>query len=265
MIVRRLAQALRDQNWATITIEFVLLVIGVFLGIEAANWNARRAEAARADAYLARLRGNLETDALSIQRRIDFWRVVIGEGKAAIRYAESGELVDGSKWKTVRAFYQASQLWQWMPADGTWQEMRSGGELGLIGDAALRDGLSMYYLENGAAVTYVFAVMPAYRRIVRGLTPSVVADHIWTHCWSQPTRSEQVLSDCDSPIGEAQAQAVLDGYLAHPELLPELRFWVADQGVAIEVISSAKAAVDTLLEDLPPAAPADRLPRTAKP
>ena len=142
MILRRVAQSLRDQNWTTITIEFVLLVLGVFLGIQAANWNAQRAEDVRAAAYLARLRGNLEADRVSIERRQVFWRGVIADGKAAIRYAETGEKVDGSAWKTVRAFYQASQLWQWVPADATYQEMRSGGELGLIRDQALRDALS---------------------------------------------------------------------------------------------------------------------------
>ena len=39
MILRRVATALREQNWSTITIEFLLLVVGVFLGIQAANWN----------------------------------------------------------------------------------------------------------------------------------------------------------------------------------------------------------------------------------
>ena len=247
MIMRRLAQSLREQNWTTITIEFVLLVIGVFLGIQAANWNERRVEDARADAYLARIRGNLQTDAAAIQRRLDFWTVVIGEGKAAIRYAETGERVDGSAWKTVRAFYQASQLWQWTPSDATYQEMRSGGELGLIRDEALRDALSQYYLENGTAVAYVFAVMPEYRKRVRGLTPSVVADHIWANCWAQPSQYEQVLLACDAPMSEADAQAVLDGYLADPALLPELRFWVASQGVAIAVIGNSKRELDEML------------------
>jgi hypothetical protein len=247
MITRRLAQSLRDQNWTTITIEFVLLVIGVFLGIQAANWNAQRADDERARAYLTRIRGNLLTDQVSIQRRVDFWNVVIAEGKAAIRYAETGELVDGSAWKTVRAFYQASQLWQWVPADATYQEMRSGGELGLIRDEVLRESLSQYYLESGSGVAYVFAVQPEYRKLVRGLTPSVVADHIWANCWSQPSPFEQLLLDCDSPISEAQAQAVLDGYLAEPRLLPELRFWVASEGVAIAVIGNSKAALDGML------------------
>jgi hypothetical protein len=45
MILRRLAQQLREQNWTTILIEFVLLVCGVFLGIQAADGNEWRATA----------------------------------------------------------------------------------------------------------------------------------------------------------------------------------------------------------------------------
>jgi hypothetical protein len=238
MILRRLAQSLREQNWATITIEFVLLVVGVFLGIQAANWNERRAEDVKAQAYLARIHINLQADLQSIERRETLWRQVLVYGKGAIRYAETGELVEGSAWKTVLAFYQASQLWQWVTSDSTYQEMRSGGELGLIRDQGLRDRLSQYYLENGSGTAYLFMLQPEYRKIVRGLTPSVVADHIWAKCWEQPIPSVQNLLDCDSPVSEAQAQAVLDGYLKHPDLLPELRFWVANQGVALSVIGN---------------------------
>ncbi len=34
MILRRLSQSLKEQNWMAICIEFVLLVVGVFLGIQ---------------------------------------------------------------------------------------------------------------------------------------------------------------------------------------------------------------------------------------
>ena len=247
MILRRLAQSLKEQNWTAIWIEFVLLVLGVFLGIQAANWNEARAESDRAQAYLARIRGNLESDVRSIERREVFWTEVIEDGKHAIRHAETGELVDGSAWKTVLAYYQASQLWQWVTADSTYQELRSGGELGLIRDQALRDAMSSYYLENGSGTAYLFAMQPEYRRIVRGLTPQVVADHIWANCWRQPSLVEQQLLDCDPPISEADAQAVLVGYLADPRLLPELRFWVANQGVALNVVGNYKPILRDML------------------
>lgn len=247
MILRRLSQSLRDQNWATIVIEFVLLVAGVFLGIQAANWNGQRVEDIQAQAYLARVRGNLEQDQQSIQHRVVFWGKVIDYGKSAVHYAEAGELVDGSAWKTVLAFYQASQLWQWKASDATYQEMRSGGELGLIRDEKLRDALSQYYLESGSAVDYIFYLQPEYRKIVRGLTPSVAADHIWAKCWRQPSPTEQDLLDCDSPISEAEAQAILDGYLKDPRILPELRFWLANQGVALNVIANYRTSLRAML------------------
>ncbi len=247
MILRRFAQALKEQNWTSIAIEFVLLVLGVFLGIQVANWNEARVEDAKARAYLARVHGNFASDLQSIERREIFWRQVIDHGKHAIRYAESGELVDGSAWKTVLAFYQASQLWQWVTADSTYQEMRSGGELGLIRDQRLRDAMSSYYLENGSGTAYLFAMQPEYRKIVRGLTPQIVADHIWTQCWLQPSPTEQQLPDCDSPISEAEAQAVLDGYRKDATLLPELRFWVANQGVALNVIGNYKPILQSMM------------------
>ena len=69
MILRRLTQSLKAQNRTAIWIEFVLLVLGVFLGIQVSNWNAARAEDAKAQAYLARIHGNLESDVQSIHRR----------------------------------------------------------------------------------------------------------------------------------------------------------------------------------------------------
>jgi len=44
MILRRFSQALKEQNWTAIGIEFVLLVVGVYLGIQAANWKEARVE-----------------------------------------------------------------------------------------------------------------------------------------------------------------------------------------------------------------------------
>lgn len=44
MILRRLSQSIKEQNWTAIIIEFVLLVSGVFLGIQVSNWNAERIE-----------------------------------------------------------------------------------------------------------------------------------------------------------------------------------------------------------------------------
>lgn len=60
MILRRFSQALQEQNWAAIGIEFVLLVLGVFLGIQVANWNAARVDRVEYEAALGRLGAEID-------------------------------------------------------------------------------------------------------------------------------------------------------------------------------------------------------------
>jgi hypothetical protein len=68
MILRRFANALREQNWATIVIEFVLLVAGVFLGIQAANWNAERESDRRSVVFTERLKSDLRIEACAVAK-----------------------------------------------------------------------------------------------------------------------------------------------------------------------------------------------------
>lgn len=251
MILRRLSQSLREQNWTAIWIEFVLLVAGVFLGIQVANWNQSRHDEAHARENLQRIETDLATDMTALERRVVFWRQVSDYGHGAIRYAETGQLVDGSAWKTVLSFYQASQLFHYVPVDTTYQELRSAGELGLFTGANLRTALADYYVNGaGYAANFLFRSEPEYRKLVRGHTPTIGSAQVWAHCHQTPAPDEQRLTDCDSPMSEADAQAVLDGYLADPSLLPELRFWITNLEVMTDLVSQHRLAARALAERL---------------
>lgn len=60
MILRRLAQSLKQQHWAGITIELVIVVLGVFIGLQVDNWNQARTARAELDQQLIGLRLELE-------------------------------------------------------------------------------------------------------------------------------------------------------------------------------------------------------------
>ena len=70
MILRRLSQSIKEQNWMAITIEFVLLVVGVFLGIQVANWNEERSERIAEIGYLAGLQKDIDYSIGSLQNMI---------------------------------------------------------------------------------------------------------------------------------------------------------------------------------------------------
>jgi hypothetical protein len=55
MILRRVVAHVRNQEWAAIAIDFVIVVLGVFIGIQVANWNTDRQNRQLAQGYLQRL------------------------------------------------------------------------------------------------------------------------------------------------------------------------------------------------------------------
>ncbi len=55
MILRRLTEHVRAQNWFAVGLDFVIVVLGVFVATQVANWNAARIERERERAYLVRL------------------------------------------------------------------------------------------------------------------------------------------------------------------------------------------------------------------
>jgi hypothetical protein len=55
MILRRITEHVRAQNWFAVAIDFVIVVVGVFVGIQVSNWNASRVERAQEQATLVRL------------------------------------------------------------------------------------------------------------------------------------------------------------------------------------------------------------------
>jgi len=45
MLLRRVIEHVKAQNWTAVGLDFVIVVVGVFIGIQVSNWNAQRAEA----------------------------------------------------------------------------------------------------------------------------------------------------------------------------------------------------------------------------
>ena len=59
MILRRIADGFVRQDWATVVVEFVIVVAGIFLGLQVNNWNELRMERAEERTNLERPRARL--------------------------------------------------------------------------------------------------------------------------------------------------------------------------------------------------------------
>lgn len=136
------------RNWIAVAVELLIVIVGVFLGLQAQEWNQQRIDRNQEQAYIGRLASDfsaIEKDlerCLSVHRRsleaLDFVSRTIEspatEGSAPGDYDEN--------MAEALVLMTASEI----PAgrSATFVEMLSSGELGLLRDADLRDALVAY-------------------------------------------------------------------------------------------------------------------------
>jgi hypothetical protein len=251
MAATRLLRRLREHDWLAAAIELVIVVVGILVALQVGNWNQERSDRERGRRYEARIRAEIVADRNAMTEALAFWRQVGDFGIAAMANAEHDTLVDGDAWKTLLAYYQASQLYPFELEDTTFLEMRDSGGLALIADETLRKRIADYYRMGGAGLrASILYHRPEYRDEIRGLTPWSVQQYIWSHCFRQLAGASQELLDCASPMPEADARAILDDYRASPTLLSHLREWMSTMRISAIVVTGIQRDATALVDAL---------------
>lgn len=229
MLLRRVIRHLKKQEWTAIAIDFVIVVVGVFIGVQAANWNEARADAARAHSYLERIKGDLEADLANYDNRMRFWARVSQYGRTGLDHADAGRTPGRTQWQLLLAYFQASQVAEFLTTRTTYDELKSASELRLIPNLDLRNALARYYTDAGNPA---LTERPRYREHVRGVIPIDIQHYIWTSCYSSDAGGTQDMRDCPSPVAEARAAGVVNAIRSDPALMAELRYWMSTMQVA---------------------------------
>ena len=92
MIRRRLVAHLKNQHWTGVFIELVIVVLGVFLGMQVSNWNAERAERSAEARHLQEIAEDLRADIVVFDKirksalmRISSADYILGETRGQTR------------------------------------------------------------------------------------------------------------------------------------------------------------------------------------
>jgi hypothetical protein len=167
MLLRRVIEHVREQNWLAVFIDFVIVVVGVFIGIQVANWNEERLNQREERILVERLRVDFERISEDAARSLNFHEQMT----ANLRTVVSSLRADALKDEDVAAFEQALVLgiaFQ-TSADhsGTFTELMSSGRANILRDRDLLDDLVDYedFLTRFefAQRYYIDLVMGAFR------------------------------------------------------------------------------------------------------
>ena len=136
MILRRVIEHTRKQEWTAIFIDLVIVVVGVFIGIQVSNWNIERETNRRAAVFTERLKADLRVEAWGYDYLIEYNKDILANTERVLA-AMSGDAPMSDE-QFVIAAYRASQYSSNDRRRATYDELISTGTIGLIADQKLR-------------------------------------------------------------------------------------------------------------------------------
>jgi len=144
MILRRIIAHVRKQEWTAIGIDFFIVVLGVFLGIQVSNWNEAAADRRAESAYLSQLQGDLQRIEGEVRDQIEFEQFQGRLAGATFDLIQSDRSADRSRRIGV-ALSQLTQRRTLRTESPTFVDLQSSGNLEIISDAALRAEMISYF------------------------------------------------------------------------------------------------------------------------
>jgi phage baseplate assembly protein W len=233
MSLRRVIEHARNQQWTAIGIDLVIVIVGVFIGIQVSNWNAEREASQRGATFTERLKADLREEAWYYQLQIEYSRDVLANAERAVD-ALSGKSADSNEALLVSA-YRATQYKQKARRRSTYDELISTGTIGLIKSQVLRNTALRVYnfptLENIARE----GMQSRYREAFRMTLPNDVQRALNTNCGDRFVQAGDYagLDDlidypCSTGLPEAEIDAAVQALRSNSTLVPLLRLRIAD-------------------------------------
>jgi len=251
MLLRSITEHVKAQNWFAVAIDFFIVVVGVFVGIQVANWNEGRAFRAQEALYLSQLRDEITENYQVVEHQIRYVERVVEGGKRGLAFLDSGVECIANCEALLVDFFHASQIWGSSYSDEIYKEVE---RLGLPTDEIARTVVSDYYqfIDGWDAVN---ATVPDFRDRLRGYISPEAAEVLWRGCYEIRMGQFEALSDdCVEDLKSMDLKPMLDNIQADARIAGELRFWIGQNIFAIQFYpdmrEQAAHAVSTINDTL---------------
>jgi hypothetical protein len=247
MLLRSLSQHVKDQNWFAVALDFVIVVVGVFIGIQVANWNDSRSFDAKELELLDELKSEIRDGIALSNNRGHGYAQAAAAGKRSLAFLAGDASCGNECWLVLADFMHASQ-WQGMTiARTTYDEMR---RLGLPSARPIVEAVEAFYAQNDQAMKD----KPAYRSLVRQMIPVNAQEPYWANCHHLIDGYESYVLDCPKGVADEAAANAVTRIVGHPQIELFLTEWAGDVAAVpgdleaqVQAGTRAMAAIDNEL------------------
>lgn len=238
MILRRVIQHVKKQEWTAIGIDFVIVVIGVFVGIQVSNWNAERETNKKAEVFSERLKRDVRLEAWGYESLIEYYKDVVSNADRTLAAME-GELPLTDEQFVISA-YRATQYKYNDRYRATYDEMVSTGTIGLIADQKLRETAIIVFTSPLFDEISADGQKSEYREIFRRAVSKDVQRELQRKCgdlYVDPLDYKAIVKSLDYPckldLPQEKIRAAAKALRANENFLPSLQLRYADIETAL--------------------------------
>ena len=238
MILRHISESIRRQDWFTVFIEVLIVVIGVFLGIEVANWNTERQSRADEDRLVSQL-------LLDVRAAIDSKQQWIAQAEAnrsslvdALHAIHSDSDPSALSDLQCRALWSSHIIVIRAASLTTLDELLATGALGKLQDARLRRAL----LEAKASYADFDNAYASMQASVRHLSVEHAAAFPRTFLADEPDDNLAISTRVDCQLDVIRADQTLIN-----KIISNLALMVAHINVARAELRSSRGIEDLLV------------------
>jgi hypothetical protein len=145
MILHRLSRSIRKHDWFAVLIEFVVVVVGIFAGLQANDWAQERQDRKQERAALERL--YLEAESAHqllngyVQRTVRLNQM----RRNAVQFADSNAPVPEDELPLKIGINTLAMFPPVLPISVTYDELKSSGQMQLIRSAVLRGQIAEFH------------------------------------------------------------------------------------------------------------------------
>jgi len=251
MILKRLKDNVASENWFAVTVEIIVVVLGIFLGMQVTEWNEDRKERDEEQVYLDRLHDDMVTQVEEMNLRMDYLGKAMIDNRIVVDYLTDPKTVSHPTPRILAAFYNSSVIYPFAPFSLTYEELLSTGKTPILRDLALRKNIAKYFYDTEPLMNaWNIDNDNNYRELIRGEMPYRFQMMAATTCEPTPNK---MIADCAIDVEEAAAKEALEemrkvkgikrlATLNLTRLSIALRLYRENQGVAQQMKDQLKTA-----------------------
>lgn len=144
MILRRLSQSLKQQNWMAIWVEFLIVVVGIFVGVQVNGWWTSQSDAHREIAYLEGLQRDFAAITAELEGDADKYRKIAASMKLLLDQSRK-ESPDVSVAELNAAASALITMEGTTIVNGTYLNLTGSGDLAIIRNKNITNEIAAFY------------------------------------------------------------------------------------------------------------------------